>query len=40
MVQATASIRLPVSIADVWRTYANFGAIQEWSPIVWRSSFT
>ena len=40
MVQTTVSLRLPAPISDVWRTYADFGEVQDWSPIVARSYLT
>ena len=40
MVRATVSLRRPASISDVLRTYADFGAVQDWSPLVARSYLT
>ncbi len=40
MVRTTVSLRLPAPISDVWRTYADFGEVQAWSPIVARSYLT
>ncbi|MCZ6545140.1 MAG: SRPBCC family protein [Chloroflexi bacterium] len=40
MLRTTVSLRLPASISDVWRTYADFGEVQDWSPLVARSYLT
>ncbi len=40
MVHTTVAIRVPAPISEVWRTYADFGAVKDWSPVVARSYLT
>ena len=40
MFTVSSAIDLPTSVDDVWATYADFGNVQRWSPLVAESSLT
>jgi hypothetical protein len=40
MPSISAAVDLPVPVQDVWATYADFGNVQQWSPIVAKSYLT
>ena len=40
MARATAKVQIPASLGDVWQTYADFGEVQRWSPVVAKSFLT